>query len=55
MLKLTKFYELEISEVITQPIRRTHTNITSEGKITHTHTYAVMSYVSILATNLMTI
>ena len=37
MLKLTKFYELEISEVITQPIRSTHTNITYEGKLTHTH------------------
>ena len=39
MIKLSNFYKLEISEVLTQHIRSNHTNILHKRKLTTTGEY----------------
>ena len=41
MINLTEFYELEVSEAITQQLRSKQTTIRYEDKLTHTGDYAL--------------
>ena len=44
MIKLSNFYKLEISEVLTQHIRSNHTNILHKRKLTTTGEYDLYGY-----------